>query len=62
MKTLFKYLFYLIIIAILYIVISAVYDGKINSSTTMEEVRAQVSTDAKKIVTDTANAVENAVK
>ena len=62
MKTIFKYLFYLVLIAILYIVISAIYNGKINGSSTVDEVGAQISSDAEKMASDSANAVKNAVK
>ena len=62
MKTVFKYLFYLVLIAVLYIVISAIYDGKINGSTTVDEIGAQISSDAEKMASDTANVVKNVAK
>lgn len=58
MKTLFKYIFYLLLIAILYIVISAMYNGDMNSSTTVGEVGNQIKTGAEKMVSDTAKVVE----
>ncbi len=62
MKTIFKYLFYLVLIAVLYIVISAMFGGKINGSSTVSEVGAQISSDMKKMADDTVNTVENAVQ
>ena len=61
MKTLFKYVFYLILIAVLYIVISAMFDGSMNSSTTVGEVGEQIKSGAQKMATDTVKAVENSV-
>lgn len=62
MKTIFKYLFYLIVIAVLYIVISAIYNGEMNGETTVNEVGAQISSDAKKMTSDAVNAVEKAIE
>ena len=58
----FKYIFYLILIAVLYIVISAMYNGKVNTSSTVSEVGVNVYSDAKKIAADSVNAIEKAVK
>ena len=62
MKTIFKYLFYLVLIAVLYIVISAMYDGKINGSSTVNEVEAQISSGIDKMASDTVDAVEKITK
>ena len=62
MRTVIKYVFYLVLIAILYIVISAMYNGSINRSTTMEEVGSEIKSGAEKMVSDTAKAVENSAK
>ena len=62
MGTVVKYVFYLVIIAILYIVISAMYNGNINKSTTMGEVGTEIKTGAEKMVSDTANGMKDAVK
>ena len=62
MKIIFKYLFYLVLIAVLYIVISAMYDGKINGSTTVNEVGVQVSSGIDKMASDTVKKVENVIK
>ncbi len=62
MKTVIKYVFYLVLIAILYIVISAMYNGTINKSTTMSEVGTEIKTGAEKMVSDTANGIKDAVK
>ena len=48
MQTIFKYLFYLVLIAILYIVISAMYNDKIKGSTTVDEIGAQISSGVEK--------------
>ncbi len=61
MKTVIKYVFYLVLIAILYIVISAMYNGSINKSTTVGEVGTEIKSGAEKMVSDTAKAVENSV-
>lgn len=62
MKTVIKYVFYLVLIAILYIVISAMYNGTINKSTTMSEVGTEIKTGAEKMVSDTANGIKDVVK
>ncbi|MBR2922667.1 MAG: hypothetical protein IKC10_05035 [Alphaproteobacteria bacterium] len=62
MRTVIKYVFYLVLIAILYIVISAMYNGTINKSTTMSEVGTEIKTGAEKMVSDTANGIKDAVK
>ena len=62
MRTVIKYVFYLVLIAVLYIVISAIYNGSINKSTTVSEVGTEIKSGAEKMVSDTAKAVENSVK
>ena len=62
MKTIFKYLFYLVLIAVLYIVISAMYSGKINGSSMANKEEAQISSGIDKIASDTVDAVEKITK
>ena len=62
MRTVIKYVFYLVLIAILYIVISAMYDGSINKSTTVGEVGTEIKTGAEKMVSDTADSIKDVVK
>ena len=62
MGTVVKYVFYLVIIAILYIVISVMYNCNINKSTTMGEVGTEIKTGAEKMLSDTANGIKDAVK
>lgn len=61
MGTILKYLFYLVLIVVLYLVGRGIYEGQIDKTTTVGEVVNQVDTGAKQMVKDTSNAVENAV-
>ena len=59
MRTVIKYVFYLVLIAILYIVISAMYNGDINKTSTMEEVGTEIKTGAENMVSNTKKAMDN---
>lgn len=61
MGTFFKYLIYLLIIIVLYLVIKGCYDGSINSQTTVGNVASQVTQGTQEMAVDAANAVENMV-
>ena len=58
MKTVFKYLFYLVVIAVLYIVISALYAGKMNGEATIDDAVAQMTSGVDKMVSDGINVVK----
>lgn len=61
MGTFFKYLIYLLIIVVLYLIIKGCYDGSINSQTTVGNVAEQVTQGTQKMAVDAANVVENMV-
>ncbi len=61
MGTFLKYVFYLVLIVIIYLVGKGIYDGDINKTTTVGSVVEQVNDGAQQMVKDTGNAVENAV-
>lgn len=62
MGTLLKYIFYIVLIALVYIVAKDIYDGKINRDTTVQEVGQSVETQSKQIIDDSVNAVKKAAQ
>ncbi len=61
MGTFLKYVFYLILLVVIFLVGKGIYDGNIDKTTTVGEVVSQVGDGTKQIVKDTGNAVEEAV-
>ncbi len=61
MGTFLKYVFYLILLVVIFLVGKGIYDGNIDKTTTVGEVVNQVGDGTKQIVKDTGNAVEEAV-
>ncbi len=61
MGTFLKYLAYLLVIVVLYIIIRGFFDGSINSSTTVGGVAEQVNDGTRAMVSDAADAVSEAV-
>ena len=61
MGTLLKYIFYIILIVVIYLVGRGIYEGSINEDTTVGSVVDQVGEGSKQLAKDGANAVENAV-
>lgn len=62
MGTFLKYLFYLILLAVIYLVGRGIYDGDITKQTTVGSVMEQVGDGSKQLAADGANAVEDAMK
>ena len=62
MGTFLKYLFYLILLAVIYLVGRGIYYGDITKQTTVGSVMEQVGDGSKHLATDGANAVEDAMK
>ncbi len=62
MSTFLKYLFYVILIIVVYLVARGIYNGDINKDTTVGSVVDQVGSGSAEIVRDSANAVGNAVQ
>ncbi len=58
MGTFFKYLIYLLILIVLFFIGKGIYDGNINSQTTVGEVATQVSDDTKGLAQDAVNAMK----
>ncbi len=61
MGTFLKYLFYLILIIVIYLVGKGIYDGTIDKQTTVGSVVNQVDAGAEQIAKDAGNAIDNAV-
>lgn len=59
MGTLLKYIFYIALILLIYIVAKDIYDGKINQDTTVQEVGESVGTQSKQILKDGVEAVKD---
>lgn len=62
MGTIIKYLFYIILIVVVYLVAKGIYTGDINEKTTVGEVVSDVESGTKQIVKDGVNATQNAVE
>lgn len=62
MGTLLKYIFYIVLILLVYIVAKDIYDGKINRDTTVQEVGQSVETQSKQIIDDGVSAVKDAAQ
>ncbi len=58
MGTFLKYLVYLLIIIALFFIGKGIYDGSINSQTTVGDVATQVSNDTKGLAQDAVNAMK----
>lgn len=61
MGTFLKYLFYLVLIIVIYLVGRGIYEGNIDKQTTVSEVVDQVESGSKQMMQDTGDAVENAI-
>ena len=61
MGTFFKYVFYIILILVIYLVGKGVYEGSINENTTVGSVMEQVDADGRQMVRDGTAVVNNAV-
>lgn len=53
MDTILKYIFYIALIFIIYLIVAGFYEGKISKNSTISDVTSEVSTNAKKIITNT---------
>jgi len=62
MGTLLKYIFYIVLILLVYIVAKDIYDGKINRDTTVQEVGQSVENQSKQIIDDGVSAVKDAAQ
>lgn len=58
MGTLLKYIFYIIIILLIYLVAKDIYDGKINQDTTVREMGTTLEQQSQKIVKDGVATIE----
>lgn len=61
MGTFLKYLFYLILIIVIYLVGKGIYDGTIDKQTTVGSVVEQVDTGAKQMAKDAGDAIDSTV-
>ncbi len=61
MGTFLKYLFYLILVIVIYLVGKGIYDGTIDKQTTVGSVVEQVDTGAKQMARDAGDAIDEAV-
>ena len=62
MGTLLKYVFYVILVVVIYLVAKGVYDGNINRQTTVGSVVEQVETGSEQLAEEGAQEVQDAVK
>lgn len=61
MDTLLKYIFYIAMIFVVYLVIAGFYQGRLDKNSTVSEVGTEVSDSAKEIIFNTADKVEEKV-
>ncbi len=61
MGTFLKYLFYLILIVVIYLVGRGIYEGNISEQTTVGQVVDQVDSGMKNMANEAGNSVEKAV-
>lgn len=61
MGTFLKYLFYLILIVVIYLVGRGIYEGNINEQTSVGQVVDQVDSGVKNMATEAGNSVDRAV-
>ena len=61
MRTFLKYLFYILLLLVIYVVGKGVYDGKINKNTTVEGVVSEVSDEAQNVVKKGVDAADKAI-
>ncbi len=61
MGTFLKYLFYLVLIVVIYLVGRGIYEGQITETTTVGEVVDNVESGAKTLAKDTDKAVRNSI-
>lgn len=61
MGTFLKYLFYIVLIVVIYLVGKGIFEGKITETTTVGQVVDNVATGTKDLVKEGAQATENAV-
>lgn len=62
MGTLLKYLFYIFLLIVIYLLGVGFYEGTINKDTTVGEVTQDVAEGTKEIVKDSYNATKNAIE
>ncbi len=61
MGTFLKYLFYLLLLVVIFLVAKGIYDGNIDRETTVGEVVSQVEDGTQEMAKDAGNAVDKAV-
>ena len=61
MGTFFKYIFYVVLIFVVYLVGKGIYEGSINETSTVNDVVNNIENSAKNIVKETGSAVEKSI-
>ncbi len=61
MGTFLKYLFYIALVVVIYLVGKGVYEGQINEKTTVGQVVSDVKSGTKDMVREGVNAADNAI-
>ncbi len=61
MGTFLKYLFYIALVVVIYLVGKGVYEGQIDEKTTVGQVVSDIGTGTKEMVKSGVNATENAI-
>ncbi len=62
MGTFLKYIFYIILIVVVYLVGRGIYEGSINEQTTVGSVVEQVGEGSRQLATDGADAMQKVIK
>lgn len=57
MKTLLKYIFYIAVILVIYLIAKGIFEGKINEDTTVSQVGSDIADGTKQLVSDTKRVI-----
>lgn len=62
MGTILKYIFYIVLILVVYLIAKGIYDGKITESTTVKEVGTDISSGTQQLVDESRQAIDKHTK
>ena len=62
MGTILKYIFYVALILVIYLVAKGIYDGKITEDTTVAQVGSNIADGTQQLVSDTKKAINEAAE
>ncbi len=58
MKTLLKYIFYIAVILVIYLIAKGIFEGKINEDTTVSQVGSDIADSTRQLVSDTKKVID----